>query len=120
MAYAPFILTYVFDFQLSISQMVVACPFLVLFTVAAPGLPAGAGTALWTATLFASILGLPEDQQSEVVVTWVALSGGVPDMIRTATNCTGDGCAAIFMNRLFPTKSDPPPPTEPAPPSLAV
>ena len=59
------------------------------------------GTALWTATLFASILGFEEPMRSNFVMTWLALSGGLPDMFRTATNCTGDGFTAIAFDHFF-------------------
>ncbi len=97
-AYAPFVLSYVFGVPVSWTLLLAAWPAVVLFTIAAPGLPAGMGTSLWSATLFASMLGLQEPLQSEFVATWIALSSGVPDMLRTATNCTGDGFTAIFMD----------------------
>jgi len=97
-AYAPFVLSYVFGVPVSWTLLLAAWPAVVLFTIAAPGLPAGMGTSLWSATLFASMLGLEEPLQSEFVATWIALSSGVPDMLRTATNCTGDGFTAIFMD----------------------
>jgi Na+/H+-dicarboxylate symporter len=101
MAYAPFVLTYVFGIEISWTILLVAWPALVLFTVAAPGLPAGIGTALWSATLFASMVGLTGQTQADFVATWVALSGGLPDMFRTATNCTGDGFTAMVFDSWF-------------------
>jgi Na+/H+-dicarboxylate symporter len=100
-AYAPFVISYVFGMEVSWVMMLMAAPALVLFTIAAPGLPVGIGTALWTATLFASLLGLEEPMKSNFVVTWLALSGGLPDMFRTATNCTGDGFTAIAFEHFF-------------------
>jgi len=100
-AYAPFVLTYVFGIEVSWTILLVAWPALVLFTVAAPGLPAGIGTALWSATLFASMTGLSGQTQADFVATWIALAGGLPDMLRTATNCTGDGFTAIVFDSLF-------------------
>jgi len=100
-AYAPFVVSYVFGMQISWLTMLMAAPALVLFTIAAPGLPVGMGTALWTATLFASMLGLEEPEKSNFVLTWLALSGGLPDMFRTATNCTGDGFSAILFDTFF-------------------
>lgn len=97
-AYAPFVLTFVFGIPVSWTLLLAAWPAVVLFTIAAPGLPAGMGTSLWSATLFASMLGLEDPLQSEFVATWIALSSGVPDMLRTATNCTSDGFAAILMD----------------------
>ncbi len=102
-AYAPFILTVVFDIQISWSVLFIAWPAIVLFTIAAPGLPAGMGTALWSSTLFASLIGLEGEVETEFIATWIALSGGIPDMFRTATNCTSDGFAAIFFNKVFGT-----------------
>ena len=101
MAYAPFVLSYVFGLEVSWTLMLVAWPALVLFTVAAPGLPAGIGTALWSATLFASMVGLTGQTHADFVATWVALSGGLPDMFRTATNCTGDGFTAMLFDSVF-------------------
>ena len=100
-AYGPFVVSYVFGMELSWMMMLAAWPAVVLFTIAAPGLPAGIGTALWSATLFASILGLEGQAQGEFVASWIALSGGLPDMLRTATNCTGDGYTAIIFDGRF-------------------
>ena len=108
-AYAPFVISYVFGLPISWVTLLTVAPALVLFTIAAPGLPVGMGTALWTATLFASILGFEEPTKSNFVMTWLALSGGLPDMFRTATNCTGDGFTAIafdhFFDRFFARKN---------------
>ena len=101
LAYGPFVVSYVFGLELSWMMMLAAWPAVVLFTIAAPGLPAGMGTALWSATLFASILGIEGAAQGEFVATWIALSGGIPDMLRTATNCTGDGYTAIIFDGRF-------------------
>ena len=100
-AYGPFVVSHVFGLELSWMMMLAAWPAVVLFTVAAPGLPAGMGTALWSATLFASMLGLEGPAQGEFIASWIALSGGVPDMLRTATNCTGDGYTAIIFDGRF-------------------
>jgi Na+/H+-dicarboxylate symporter len=111
-AYAPFVISYVFGMEISWTMMLMVAPALVLFTIAAPGLPVGIGTALWTATLFASMLGLEEPMKSNFIVTWLALSGGLPDMFRTATNCTGDGFTAIAFDHFFDkyfAKHDSPP-----------
>jgi Na+/H+-dicarboxylate symporter len=101
LAYGPFVVSYVFGLELSWLMMMAAWPIVVLFTIAAPGLPAGMGTALWSATLFANILGIEGQAQTEFVTSWVALSGGIPDMLRTATNCTGDGYTAIIFEGRF-------------------
>ena len=100
-AYAPFVLTHVFGIEVSWTMLIVAWPAMVLFTIAAPGLPAGIGTALWSATLFSSMVGLEGREQADFVATWIALSGGLPDMVRTATNCTGDGFTALTFERFF-------------------
>jgi len=100
-AYAPFIMTIVFDTSITWTAMLVAWPAIVIFTIAAPGLPAGMGTALWSSTLFASLLGLDETQTTVFITTWIALSGGLPDMFRTATNCTCDGFTTIFFSKKF-------------------
>ncbi len=100
-AYAPFILTIIFDVQISWTVLLMAWPAIVLFTIAAPGLPAGMGTALWSSTLFASMVGLTGDVKTEFIATWIALSGGIPDMLRTATNCTSDGFTAMLFNHIF-------------------
>ena len=100
-AYAPFVLTSIYGIETSWTILLIAWPAIVLFTIAAPGLPAGMGTALWSATLFASMLSIEEPDKSMFISTWIALSGGLPDMIRTATNCTGDGFTAILFDRFF-------------------
>jgi Na+/H+-dicarboxylate symporter len=110
LAYGPFVISYVFGFEMSWVTMVAVWPAVVFFTVAAPGLPAGIGTALWTATLFSQILGLEGQAQGEFIASWMALSGGIPDMFRTATNCTGDGFTAVIFDSQFDgffEKSDP-------------
>jgi len=101
LAYGPFVIHYVFGLELTWIMMLAAWPAVVLFTIAAPGLPAGMGTALWSATLFANILGLDGQAQGEFIATWIALSGGIPDMLRTATNCTDDGFTAIIFHNRF-------------------
>ena len=101
LAYGPFVIHYVFGLELTWIMMLAAWPAVVLFTIAAPGLPAGMGTALWSATLFANILGLEGQAQGEFIATWIALSGGIPDMLRTATNCTDDGFTAIIFHNRF-------------------
>ena len=100
-AYAPFVLRVVFDLPITWSALLVAWPAIVVFTIAAPGLPAGMGTALWSSTLFAALLGLTGEVKTEFITTWIALSGGLPDMFRTATNCTGDGFTAILFDTFF-------------------
>jgi Na+/H+-dicarboxylate symporter len=100
-AYAPFVLTYIFGIEISWTILLIAWPAIVLFTIAAPGLPAGMGTALWSGTLFASMLGIQEPTASAFISTWLALSGGLPDMFRSATNCTGDGFTAILFDTFF-------------------
>ena len=100
-AYAPFVVSFVFGMEISWTTLLMAAPALVLFTIAAPGLPVGIGTALWTATLFSSILGFEEPMKSQFVLTWLALSGGLPDMFRTAMNTTGDGFTAIVFDHFF-------------------
>jgi Na+/H+-dicarboxylate symporter len=101
LAYGPFVISHVFGFELSWVTMLAAWPAIVLFTIAAPGLPAGMGTALWSATLFANVLGLEGQAQGDFIASWIALSGGIPDMLRTATNCTDDGFTAIIFNHHF-------------------
>ncbi len=59
------------------------------------------GTALWSATLFASMLGMQGQVQADFVAAWMPLSGGLPDMVRTATNCTGDEFTAITFDRFY-------------------
>lgn len=101
LAYAPFVLSYIFGIEISWVFLLVAWPAIVLFTIAAPGLPAGIGTTLWSAALFASMVGLEEPLAGELVTTWVALSGGLPDMFRTATNCTSDGFTSIVFSQYY-------------------
>ena len=100
-AFAPFILHYIFGIEISFTVLLFAMPAIVIFTIAAPGLPAGMGTALWTSTLFASMLGIEEPLRSTLITTWVALYGGLPDMFITAVNCTGDGFSAVLFDTFF-------------------
>lgn len=101
LAYGPFVISHVFGLEVSWVVMLAAWPAVVLFTIAAPGLPAGMGTALWSATLFAGVLGLEGQAQGDFVASWIALSGGIPDMLRTATNCTDDGFTAMIFDSRF-------------------
>ena len=112
-AYGPFVITHIFGLELSWLMLLAAWPAVVLFTIAAPGLPAGMGTALWSATLFANILGLDAQAQGDFIATWIALSGGIPDMLRTATNCTDDGYTAIVFDARFDEWFGPPTAAEP-------
>lgn len=113
-AYAPFVTTYIFGIDMSWLVLLVAWPVVFLYSMAAPGLPAGLGTALWSSVLFASILGLEDPLRGDFIATWLALAGGIPDMFRSATNATGDGFVAVvfdsFFDRFFqPTPSPEPP-----------
>ena len=100
-AFAPFIMAHIYHFDISWTLMLVAWPAHVLFTIAAPGLPAPIGTALWSSTLFTSMLGLPDPTKVMVIATWLALCGGFPDMFITTVNSTGDGFTAIVFNHFF-------------------
>jgi len=100
-AFAPFIISYIYHFEVSWTIMFIAWPAHVLFTIAAPGLPAPVGTALWSSTLFTSMIGLEDPARATVIATWLALCGGFPDMFITADNSTGDGFSAIFFNHFF-------------------
>jgi Na+/H+-dicarboxylate symporter len=100
-ATAPFVIHHIFGLPISGTTMVFAWPAIVLFSIAAPGLPAGMGTGLWGATLFASMLGLHDPLRSDFVATWIALSAGLPDMVRTAVSATSDGFTAIFFDSTF-------------------
>ena len=100
-AFVPAVLHFVFGLDISLTVLLIVWPAVVLFTVAAPGLPAGMGSALWTSTLIAAMLGFEEPLKSSFITTFVALYGGVPDMFITASNCTGDGLTAIFFNSRF-------------------
>lgn len=100
-AYAPFVTSYLFGIEMSWLILLVAWPIVFLYSMAAPGLPAGLGTALWSSVLFASFLGLEDPLRADFIATWLALAGGVPDMFRSATNATGDGFVATVFDSLF-------------------
>jgi len=101
MAYAPFIIGHVFGLELSWPLMFVVWPFVVVYTMAAPGVPGAMGLGLWTAVLFASLMGLEDPMRASFVGTWVALASGIPDMFRTATNATCDGFTTVLFSRGF-------------------
>lgn len=101
LACAPFVITYVFGLDMSWSLMLLAWPFIVLYTTAAPGLPAGMGASLWAPVLFASFLGLDDPLRATFVGTWVAFAAGVPDMFGTATNAADDGFTAVIFDHNF-------------------
>ncbi len=101
LALGPFVMSHVFDFDVSWTLLLIAWPILVLFTIAAPGLPAGMGTPLWAATLFASLAGVEDPTKATFVATYIALCGGITDMLITAVNCTTDGFVAIFFDCHF-------------------
>jgi len=100
-AFVPILLQYIFGMDISWTVMLIIWPAVVLFTIAAPGLPAGMGSALWTSTLVASMLGFEEPLKSSFTTTFVALYGGIPDMFVTASNCTGDGLTAVMFDNFF-------------------
>jgi Na+/H+-dicarboxylate symporter len=101
MAYGPFIAGYVFGIEIGWSHLLVVWPFIVLYTMAAPGVPGAMGLALWTGVLFASLLGLQDPLRTTFIGTWVALVGGIPDMFRTSGNSTADGFAAVIFSNNF-------------------
>lgn len=101
MAYGPLIAGYVFGLEIGWAHLLVVWPFIVVYTMAAPGVPGAMGLALWTGVLFASLLGLEDPLRTTFVGTWVALTGGIPDMFRTSGNSTADGFAAIIFSNNF-------------------
>lgn len=101
MAYMPFIAGYVFGMHIGWLQLLVLWPFIVVYAMAAPGVPGAMGLSLWTGVLVASLLGLAEPMRTTFVGTWVALVGGIPDMFRTSGNSTTDGFVAIIFSNLF-------------------
>lgn len=100
-AFAPILLHYVFGVQISWMVMLVIWPAVVLFTIAAPGLPAGMGSSLWTATLITAMLGFEDPLKTSFITMFVALYGGIPDMFVTVSNCTGDGLTAVLFDSKF-------------------
>jgi Na+/H+-dicarboxylate symporter len=101
MAYGPLIAGYVFGLDIGWSHLLMVWPFIVVYTMAAPGVPGAMGLGLWTGVLFASLLQLEEPFRATFVGTWVALVGGIPDMFRTSGNATADGFAAIIFSNNF-------------------
>ncbi len=101
MAYGPLIAGYVFGIEIGWVHMLVVWPFVVVYTMAAPGVPGAMGLALWTGILFASLLRLEDPMRTTFIGTWVALTGGIPDMFRTSGNATADGFAAIIFSNRF-------------------
>jgi Na+/H+-dicarboxylate symporter len=101
MAYASLIAGSVFGLHVGWSQLLMAWPLVVLFTMAATGVPGAMGLGLWTGLLFASLLGLDDPLRATFVGTWVALTGGIPDMFRSAGNATADGLSAIIFSENF-------------------
>ena len=100
-AFVPVLLKVVFGLEISWMVMLMIWPAVILFTIAAPGLPAGMGSSLWTATLIASILGFDESLKTSFITMFVALYGGIPDMFVTVSNCTGDGLTAVLFDSKF-------------------
>lgn len=100
-AFVPILLKVIFGLEISWMVMLIIWPAVVLFTIAAPGLPAGMGSSLWTATLIASILNFDESLKTSFITMFVALYGGIPDMFVTASNVTGDGLTAILFDSKF-------------------
>jgi Na+/H+-dicarboxylate symporter len=101
MAYGPFIAGYVFGLDIGWAHLLVVWPFVVVYTMAAPGVPGAMGLALWTGVLFASLLQLEDPLKATFIGTWVALAGGIPDMFRTSGNATADGFAAVIFSNRF-------------------
>jgi len=100
-AFIPFIFYHIFGVEVTWTVLLVAWPVIILFTIAAPGLPAGIGSSLWTATMVTSMLGIEEPLRSTIITTMVALYGGLPDMFMTAVNCTGDGLTSVLFDSHF-------------------
>jgi len=101
MAYGPFIAGYVFGIDIGWEHLLAVWPIVVIYTMASPGVPGAMGLSLWTAILFAGLLGLQDPERTTFIGTWVALAGGIPDMFRTAGNATADGFAAVIFSRNF-------------------
>jgi hypothetical protein len=59
------------------------------------------GLGLWTAVLMASLLGLDDPVRTTFIGTWVALTGGIPDMFRSSGNATADGISAMIFSNNF-------------------
>jgi hypothetical protein len=51
--------------------------------------------------LTASVLGLEDPVRTTFIGTWVALTGGIPDMFRSSGNATADGMSAIIFSNNF-------------------
>ncbi len=100
-AYGPFVAGYVFGLEIGWAHLLVVWPFVIVYTMAAPGVPGAMGLALWTGVLFASLLQLEDPLKATFIGTWVALAGGIPDMFRTSGNATADGFAAIIFSNRF-------------------
>jgi Na+/H+-dicarboxylate symporter len=100
-AFVPILMKLVFGLEISWTVMLIIWPAVVLFTIAAPGLPAGMGSSLWTATLITSMLGFEEPLKTNFITMFVALYGGIPDMFVTVSNCTGDGLTAVLFDSRF-------------------
>lgn len=105
MAYGPLIAGQVFGLHISWLNLAVVWPFVVIYSMAAPGVPGAMGLSLWTGVLYASLLGLEDPLRSTFVGTWVALSGGIPDMFRSSGNATSDGFSAIVIDSLIKRRS---------------
>lgn len=101
MAYAAFIAGHVFGLEINWSLLILVSPVVVIYTMASPGIPGAMGLGLWTAVLFASLLGLDEPFRSTFVGTWIALTSGIPDMFRTAGNATGEGFTTVIFSHNF-------------------
>jgi len=101
MAYGPLIAGYLFGLPLDWLHLVLVWPFVVLYTMAAPGIPGAMGLSLWTGVLYASLLGLDDPLRTTFIGTWVALTGGVPDMFRSSGNATADGWSAVVFSTNF-------------------
>ncbi|MFC1476895.1 cation:dicarboxylate symporter family transporter [candidate division KSB1 bacterium] len=100
-AFVPILLCSVFGLEISWTVMLIVWPAVVIFTIAAPGLPAGMGSSMWTATLIAAMLGFDETLTTSFITTFVAFYGGIPDMFVTTSNCTGDGLTAVVFDNRF-------------------
>ena len=100
-AFVPILVQHIFKLEISWTVMLIIWPAVILFTIAAPGLPAGMGSSLWTATLISSMLGFEEPLRSNFISMFVALYGGIPDMAVTVSNCTGDGLTAVLFDSKF-------------------
>lgn len=91
------IVAHLLNIPISLSEILMMIPPVVILGLVSPGIPGGAGCFM--SPILAVLLGVPD--QSAFVTTFVAVFSGLIPMFSTAGNTTGDGVVGAFLQDRF-------------------